>query len=440
MAAGLRFTFIALLAISFLVLGVFSVADEADFESLIGAGDVREGYENKTYTSRSKSLQQRVGKETDLYAFYKNVPFGLPPLIVPDYNPMTREGIHLGRRLFFDRRLSINNTMSCAMCHVPEMAFTHYETQVAMGVEGRVGRRNAPTLLNSAYKTRLFHDGREVSLENQIWGPLLSRHEMANPSVGYVLEKIKKIKDYDGLFEQTFGKRGVSIETVSMALAQYQRVLVSANSRFDRWYYGKEKTVLTDTEKAGFEIFMGKGQCVSCHLINKKHALFTDNQWHNTGLGFHESMRKTPPTTRVQLAPGLFTELDQEIIQSVTAVGRQNDLGLYEITEDPNDRWKYVTPTLRNISLTQPYMHNGSFSTLEEVIEFYDRGGIKNELLSPLIRPLGLNSKEKQMLIDFLHTLNGDNIETLVSDAFAAPVGELSADDPFWANQRFKSQ
>ena len=405
-------------------------------EDNLGPGDVRQGYESTSYTSQSKSLEDRTGKAMDLYKVYKQRQLGLPTAESVTNEEMTPEGIRLGRRLFFDRRLSINNTMSCAICHVPEMGFTNHEMQTAVGVEGRTGRRNTPTILNAIYKTRLFHDGREISLENQIWSPLLSSREMANPSVGYVIEKIGKIKDYNGLFEQAFNGKPVSMQTISLALAQYQRTLISANSRFDRWYYGKEETALSTEEKAGFTIFTGQGQCSACHLINQDYALFTDNQWHNTGLGYDYSMRKTPPKTRVQLAPGIFAELDKEVIENVSEKIKLNDVGLYEVTQNPYDRWKYVTPTLRNVSLTKPYMHNGSLLTLEAVIEFYDKGGIKNELLSPLIRPLALSAKEKQNLLAFLRTLNGSNVNELVADAFAAPIGELGADDPFWANQQ----
>lgn len=389
------------------------------------SGDYREGYESADYQTRSSSLEERVGKAMDLYKLSRTAQLGLPPLQSPADNPLSPEGIALGRRLFFDRRLSINDTMSCAICHVPEMGFTSNELKTSVGVEGRSVRRNAPTILNVAYKTALFHDGREFSLENQVWSPLLAHREMANPSIGYVIRKIQRISEYTGLFEKVFG-RPAAVDTIGMALAQYQRTLISGVARFDRWHYGNEKDLLSETEQLGFQIFTTKGLCSSCHLIGKESALFTDNQLHNTGLGYQVAMDKEAPTQRVQLAPGVFVDVDKDKIKQVSRDEEflRNDLGHYEVTEDPADLWKYLTPILRNVELTAPYMHNGELLTLADVIEFYNQGGIPNKGLSPLIKPLGLSDEEKHALETFLKTLTGSNVAELVADAFAAPVGD----------------
>jgi cytochrome c peroxidase len=327
----------------------------------------------------------------------------------------------------------LNDTFSCAMCHIPEQGFANNELATAVGLEGRSVRRNAPTIYNVAYHTRLFHDGREENLEQQIWDPLLSRNEMANPSVGAVLGKIRGLPDYDGRFETIFG-RGPTMETVGMALASYERTLVSGNSPFDRWYYGGDEDAVPDAAKRGFELFTGKANCSGCHLVGKDYALFTDDKMHNTGLGYRVSMGIEPPTERVVLAPGVFVEVDREIID---AVGEDppSDIGLYEITQNPHDRWKYKTPTLRNVALTAPYMHNGAFATLDEVVRFYNQGGVPNELLDPLIQPLDLTNAEVADLVTFLQSLTGSNVDTLVSDAFAAPVGDISKEDPHWAHE-----
>ena len=405
-------------------VALLSVAWSAD-ERLLRSGDVRNGYESSDYVSQTESIMERVGAAADLYKIATAPQLGVPSLQHPPDNPLSYAAIELGRRLFFDRRLSINDTMSCAMCHVPEMGFANNEHQTSVGVEGRSVRRNAPTILNVAYKTMLFHDGRESTLENQVWIPLLARNEMANPSIGYVIQKINKIKDYDGLFAKAFG-RSASMETIGMALAQYQRTLISANSRFDRWHYGDEKALLNEEEQLGFEVFTGKGLCSACHLIGEEYALFTDNALHNTGLGYDIAMSKEPPTHRVQLAPGVFVDVKSELINSVSQTRKtmRNDLGRYEVTENPNDLWKYLTPTLRNIELSAPYMHNGQLTTLEEVIDFYDKGGIQNPRLSPLIKALALNQQEKQALVAFLKTLTGANVAELTRDAFAALIGD----------------
>ena len=158
---------------------------------------------------------------------------------------------------------------------------------------------------------------------------------------------------------------------------------------------------------------------------------------HNTGIGYNESMGIRPEKERVLLAPGVYVDVDTKIIDSV-GEKLPADTGLYEITQNPNDRWKYRTPSLRNVSLTAPYMHNGSLSTLDEVVRFYSKGGIENKLMDPLIKPLNLTDEEQSELVSFLQSLTGSNVDSLVSDAFAAPIGDLTENDPNWAHKRVK--
>ena len=401
-----------------------------------GSGDVKEGYESADYRTRSRSLLDRRGVRMDLIGLAQDPPLGLPSVPVPADNPLTRAKIELGRKLFFDRRLSINDTLSCATCHIPEQGFTNNELRTPVGVEGRSVLRNSPTLYNVAYQEHVFLDGREISLENQVWQPMTARNEMAAPSIGYVIRKVRRMRDYEALFEQAFEGRGPDILTIGQALASYQRTLLAADSPFDRWYFGGRADAVDESVKRGFALFSGKAQCVVCHRVQADHALFIDHEFHNTGLGYAASVsEKKPESTRVQLAPGVFAELPQAAIDAVTQQRLPNDLGLYRITESPDDRWKFRTQTLRNVSLTAPYMHNGRFDTLREVIDFYDHGGVPNELLSPLIRPLELTEKEKQDLEAFLHSLTGSNVPDLVADAFAAPIGDLSSEDPNWAHE-----
>ena len=415
---------------------VLQVADEYEQKApvLSVPGDLKVGYETTSYTTESKSLTNRNGVAADLFAIVKNPPLGLPKVSEPIDNPITKEKIALGRKLFFDRRLSLNDTFSCAMCHVPEQGFASNELSMAVGIEGRSVRRNTPTIYNVAYATRLFHDGREDSLEQQIWGPLLANNEMANPSVGYVINKIRAIPEYKGMFEKAFNGESVNMDTLSKAFANYQRALVSGDSPFDRWFFNKKQNAMSEKAKRGFKLFTGKANCSSCHTVNKDFALFTDNQMHNTGIGFNESMGIRPATERVALAPGVFVDVDTSIIDSV---GEKTpaDTGLYEITQNPNDRWKYKTPSLRNVTLTAPYMHNGSLSRLKDVINFYNQGGVKNKLQDPRITPLNLNEYEQKELVAFLQSLTGNNVDLLVSDAFAAPVGDLTQNDPNWVHE-----
>jgi cytochrome c peroxidase len=409
-----------------------SVSDVKLGASLSKPGDYKGGYESKDYQTKSLDVEQRRGNKTDLYKYVKNPPLGLPAIPQPAENIITREKIELGRKMFYDRRLSLNDTFSCAMCHIPEQGFTNNELAMAIGLEGRSTRRNAPTIYNSGYLQNLFHDGREETLEQQVWGPLLTRSEMANPSVGAVIKKIRRLPDYKNLFEQAFNGEPVNMQNVGKALASYERVLVSGNSAFDRWYYGKDQAALTQNAIKGYELFIGKAGCSSCHTISEKYALFTDDQMHNTGLGYRESMGIRPEKEKMLVAPGFYLEVSQDVLDDI---GHKppTDVGLYEITENPLDRWKYHTPSLRNVALTAPYMHNGSLSSLREVVEFYNQGGVENELLDPRIRPLDLNNDEVGYLVDFMLSLTGGNVDELVSDAFASPVGDLTQDDPHWS-------
>jgi len=397
-------------------------ASLTDDDIRLAPGDQKHNYHSPVYQTDSLSLQQRIGKPADLHSIATTRQLGLPALTYPADNQPDSKQIALGRKLFFDRRLSRNQTMSCAMCHIPEQGFTSNELSRPIGFEGRSVKRNAPSILNVAFYSRLFFDMRESTLEQQVWSPLLASNEMNNPSIGFVIETIQNAADYKGLFEQAFSAP-VNMQNIGLALAQYERALQAANSPFDRWLYGGEKQLLNETEIAGYELFVGKAACVSCHSINSDHALLTDNAMHNTGIGFSDSMLVPSQPVRVQLAPGVSAEIDQSRVATV-GTEKANDLGRYEVTLDPQDRWKFRTPTLRNIELTAPYMHNGEFPTLESVLEFYNKGGIEHELLSPLLRPLNLSSTEQKSLIAFLKTLTGDNVKILVSDAFAAPVGD----------------
>ena len=401
--------------------------------SLSVPGDDKRGYQRADYSTHSLALDLRRGEKAELMTFVEKPPLGLPQVPVPADNAITPEKIELGRKLFFDRRLSLNDTFSCAMCHVPEQGFTSNELSMAVGIEGRSVRRNTPTVYNAAYAGLLFHDGREDTLEQQVWGPLLAANEMGNPSVGYVLNKIRRIEDYRGLFETAFGGEGVSMTTLGKALASYQRTLISADSAFDRWYYANDAAALSASARRGYGVFTGKGGCVACHTVTERFALFTDNSLHNTGIGYRSSMGVPSEKQQIVIAPGVSIEVDRAIIDQV-GESPPADIGRYEVTQNPYDRWKYKTPSLRNVALTAPYMHDGSLGSLREVIQFYDAGGVPNELLDPLIRPLRLNEQEKRDLLAFMESLTGSNVNTLVSDAFAAPVGDIKKGDPSWVH------
>ena len=387
------------------------VTQAAEFER-VGRGDERGGYDSAEYVTDSRRIGALAGESGELPALVSAPPLGIPPL--PGASHATPAGVNLGRRLFFDRRLSFNGTLSCAMCHVPEQGFTQNELRTPVGIEGRSVKRNAPALYNVAFRTTLFFDGREENLEQQIWSPLLAANEMGNPSVGTVLRRLRELGDYDADFQALYGE-GIGMETLGRALAEYQRALLSADSPFDRWYFGGKADALPESAKRGFALFVDK-DCSGCHQLQEGYTHFTDDDFHNTGLGFRRAME---PNRRVQLAPGVFVDRKDDI-----HVPRLSDLGRYEATGQPKDRWKFRTPSLRNVAVTAPYMHNGSLATLADVIDFYDAGGVPNEGLDPRVRPLGLAPEQKQDLIAFLDSLNGSNLDALAADARLAPIGD----------------
>lgn len=337
---------------------------------------------------------------------------GLPPL--PAVAVASPAMVDLGRKLFMDRRLSRNGTMACAMCHVPEQGFAAVELGTSIGIEGRTLRRNAPTLLNVAYVGQLFHDGRSASLESQAWDPLLNPIEMGNPDPHQVIEKIRSLPDYEGKFEAAFDGAVADRKSVAAALASFQRTLVSANSRFDRWRFASDAAAFNTVERAGFDVFVGKGRCIACHTVGERNALFSDGRFHNTGIGAARQRVASDPDRRIKvlLAPGVMTELGERELASVSEP-LQSDEGRFEVTKKDADRWAYRTPSLRNVAITGPYMHDGSLATLEEVIDFYQRGGIDNPGKSPLLKPLDLSDNEKRGLAAFLRTLTGANAADL---------------------------
>ena len=283
----------------FFILFFYGTSFSSELSNYSGPGDNKDGYNSKDYETNSLSLSDRKGKSADLIKFVTMKQLGLPKLDIPKDNPITREKIELGKKLFFDRRLSLNNTMSCGMCHVPEQGFTSNEIKTAVGIEGRSNLRNTPTLLNVAYNKFLFHDAREYSLENQVWQPILAHSEMAMPSFGFTIKKLELISGYKELFEKAFPGEGINMITFGKAIASYERSLISGNSAFDKWYFGGDQNAVDESVKEGFKVFVGKGNCVSCHAIGQNEALFIDDKLHNTGVGYAESMgllssKKTP--------------------------------------------------------------------------------------------------------------------------------------------------
>lgn len=327
-------------------------------------------------------LMNCASKEDEMYS---PVPYKLeiPTLfankliapIIPVDNPLTKEGVALGKKLFFDKILSGNDAQSCASCHQPQNAFSDNQ-QFSLGIDKKLGTRNAMPLFNLAWNfDELFNwDGKEFSLENQAFEPVTNPIEMHESWIN-VVQKLENHPEYPALFLQAFGSSNIDSTLVTKAIAQFERTLISGNSKFDKYLLGE--ATLTTEEENGFNIFMdeAKGDCFHCHGSNNN-PLWTDNKFHNNGLDTN------------------FT-----------------DLGLGAVTGDPNDNGKFKSPSIRNLAYTAPYMHDGRFATLEEVINHYSEGLQRSSTIDPLMKKVnqggvGLSPKEKADLKAFLLTLS----------------------------------
>ena len=390
----------------------------------VGLADSRVGYETVSYVTDSKVVIKTLGKRQPLYELSVTPPLGLPA-VTSQLDPAE---IDLGRQLFFDRRLSKNETLSCAMCHIPEQGFTQNELATPVGHLGKGVRRNVPSLYNVAFAEALFLDGREQSLEAQIWSPLLANNEMANDSREAVLAKLASNDFYTKRFAEIF-EEGLTQSTLGRVLAAYQRALLSGDSPFDRWYFGGEELPIKKGSGAegypalaarGFAVFQDKG-CAACHRIDDSSALFTDGQFHNTGTGYLRAGRALRPLS-VQLAPGIF------VVPAVDAETETfTDDGRYEVTGREADKWRYRTPSLRNVALTGPYMHDGSVATLEAVVAFYAEGGGGDPAQDPRTQSVQLTQSDQDALVAFLKTLTSSHVDALVSDARSVTIGERTA-------------
>jgi cytochrome c peroxidase len=304
-------------------------------------------------------------------------PLGLPPVPIPPDNPPTASSIALGRRLFYDARLSKDNSLSCSSCHHPQLGFTD-PRPLSLGVGGTLGVRHAPTLVNVAYSPDLFWDGRAKSLEEQVGTPIADPREM-NQSHDASVAKLRDDPTYKVIFRNAFGSDDITMERVENALASFERTILSGNSPFDQYQYGHKKDALSPAQIRGLAVFKDprKGNCASCHTIGSSYALFTDGQFHNTGEGVGDN---------------------EEF----------SDLGRFQVTKQESDRGEFKTPTLRNVAITGPYMHDGKLKTLKDVVDFYAGKGNSNPYLDKQMSSINLSGQDRSDLVEFMKSLTGD--------------------------------
>jgi cytochrome c peroxidase len=289
-----------------------------------------------------------------------------PPVPIPPANPQTAAKVQLGAQLYFDPRLSADDTISCATCHEPSTAWANHNA-TDTGIKGQVGSRNSGTILDAAYMNFQFWDGRATSLEEQALGPIHNPMEMGE-TLENVVRKLNGIPGYLTQFRAVFGT-DVTEDGIAKAIAAFERTVVTGPSSYDQFLAG-DTTALSPAAQRGLAVFSGKGRCVLCH----GGPMLSDQSFHNLGVGMN---RENP------------------------------DVGREAVTTNPRDRGRFKTPTLRNVTLTWPYLHDGSARSLDDVLEFYDRGGQPNGNQDPMVRPLRLTDAEQADLKAFLEALTG---------------------------------
>jgi len=295
-------------------------------------------------------------KSLGLDRLSQQLPLGLTRdgIHIPADNPLTPEKVELGRLLFFDVRLSADDSVACATCHSPEKAFAD-DSRVSIGINGRAGTRNTPAVINRVGDAEQFRDGRAATLEEQAKVPLINPSELGMPSHDAVVEKVKGISGYRDLFERAFG-RDVNVDDIARAIASFERTIVSWDSRWDQFITGNA-AVLSDSEMRGLIVFQGKGRCIQCHSGWN----LADEKYHNIGIGWDSP---------------------------------EPDEGRFAVTKTDKDRGAFRTPTLRDVALTGPYMHDGRFDTLEQVVDYYSNGVIANPYLDVEMRRSKLSLEE----------------------------------------------
>jgi cytochrome c peroxidase len=308
------------------------------------------------------------------------IPGGVLPPEIPADNPPTEAKLELGKKLYFDARLSSDGSIACASCHAPQSAFVDPRgTKTSGGVGGQLGTRNAPTTLNALFLSEQFWDGRAATLEEQALQPFINPIEMGIPDHAALVEQLSALDEYGPLFEAAFGSSEVTAARIGQALATFERTLVALNAPIDRYLAGDEAAI-PEAAKRGWELFNGKARCNTCHGWVEAFPLFTDELYHNIGIG--------------------VKSVDFESVAARAAHAK---------TPEEIDAL-FKTPQLRNVALTAPYMHDGSEATLLDVVAFYDKGGENNPYLDGGIRPLGLTDQEKADLVELMKTFTSDDL------------------------------
>jgi cytochrome c peroxidase len=354
------------------------------------------------------------------------MPLGIPREVwayfIPKDNPMTTAKVELGRKLFFDPRLSADGAISCATCHDPARAFADGK-RVAEGIGGRRGERNSPTLLNAMFNASQFWDGRAGSLEEQARMPLTNPDEMGNASHDEVIARLAAIPEYVKEFREAFSA-APNIDSFSRAIASFERSLVSGNSPLDRYVAG-DINALSDSARNGLMLFRSKARCGVCHSFNQAFAAFatfpflTDTNYRNTGVA--ANYREFDPLGRQAMTAA--RDESGAALRDLSRQARASELGRFLVSGNLLDIGAFRTPSLRNVELTAPYFHDGSVDSLAEVVRFYVKGGVANPTRDWQLEPVALDESEQRDIVEFLKSLTSDDAKRLSDTAtrFSTP-------------------
>jgi cytochrome c peroxidase len=359
---------------------------------------------------------------------------GLPAVPIPANNPQTPEKIALGEKLFNDKRFSTTGEVSCSTCHAPDKAFTDSPLRVSEGIDKLTGTRNAPTVLNAAYNQTQFWDGRSPDLEDQALHPFVNPVEMGLPNHDALLGKVRSDDEYVRQFRAVFGigPDQITMREVTLAIAAFERTKATGDSPFDRWYFGGQPDAISAAAQRGFQVYLNDGRCVSCHVIEQDQAVFTDHKFHNIGVGIND-MQDTIIDVAEAFQQQKLDDPGMDVDVAVLTDANKSELGRFAISGELSDMGGFKTPTLRNVALTAPYMHDGSIETLRDVVVHYNNGGVTNEgdpvndFLSGGIRPLNLTDQQIDDLVAFMEALTSAEYADLQTAATgAAQLGRVS--------------
>ncbi len=352
-------------------------------------------------------------KELDklvLQADVAEAPPGFDPIVwqafVPEDNRTTPERVALGKKLYFDERLSKDATVSCATCHDVTRAFTD-QRKTSEGIAGQLGRRNAPTVMNAALLQTLFLDGRSPSLDHQARMPITNPIEMGFPDGESAARAIAGDPEYKKMFQAAYG-RDVNYEDIGRAIGAFERTLVFVDSPFRRFLLGDGNAISADA-KQGFRLYNEKARCVTCHPMNLSSPLGTDNRFHNIGVSARtQNFELLAKNALTALAQDPSAEKLEEL-----AIGTDlSELGRFMVTKNRSDIGSFRTSMILNIGITQPYMHDGSLETLWDVMDHYNKGGEANPYLDGGMEALALTEEEINQVVAFLFTLTDDRFRT----------------------------